>query len=214
MNTVTVNVRLEATSNCVKDADNHESLEEEAAMNMSTEQHQQIDQSIYTFIKQVLPAAAAEQGNVALDIEQQRQGAMRYAKQVLDTYFPLSQGSHQDVRSYVVYYNQLLAFLNDGSQSGLAQPKQFVALCGHKCEPSSIVLKNNGFHLEISIDPRGENGSRDSANIEDVQVEAAMMTIVNAQQPQGQHSWASLIKGGVARGQKHFTAKDGSDYCL
>ncbi|QLE84934.1 malate synthase [Shewanella sp. Scap07] len=185
-------------------------------MNMSTEQHQQIDQSIYNFIKQVLPVAAAEQalGNTALDVEQQRMASMRYAKQVLDTYFPLSQGSHQDVRSYVVYYNQLLAFFNDGTQSGLAQPKQFVALCGHKCEPSSIVLKNNGFHIEISIDPRGEYGSRDCANIEDVQVEAALMTIVNTDQPQGQHSWASLVKGGIGRGDKQFTAKDGSDYSL
>ena len=68
------------------------------------------------------------------------------AKELLDAQFPLAIGSHQDVTSYVVYYTHLLAFLKDGTQCGLQNPCQFVALTGHKSEPSSVVLKNNDTH--------------------------------------------------------------------
>ena len=53
---------------------------------------------------------------------------MTYSKSFLDKVFPLEQGSHQDVSSYVIYYKHLLAFFPDGSKSGLAIPNQFVAL--------------------------------------------------------------------------------------
>lgn len=138
--------------------------------------------------------------------------ATAYAKQVLDQHFPLSNGSHQDVCSYVIYYKQLLAFFADGSQSGLAEPKQFVALTGHKCEPTSLVLKNNGFHVEVSINRRGVYGCNDLAGIDDVQVEATLMTIVNSQQAPSQRSWTSLVSGQAGSCNKQFTSKDGTEY--
>ncbi|MFV7769673.1 malate synthase [Shewanella marisflavi] len=179
-------------------------------MNMHTEQ---LDQSIYNFIKQVMPMTLIN-GNNALAPQGQEHDTLTYAKQILDQYFPLDQGSHQDVCSYVIYYKQLLAFFADGSQSGLAQPKQFVALSGHKCEPSSLVLKNNGFHVEIAIDRRGEQGRHDLAGVNDVQVEAALMTIVNSEQSPCQRSWTSLVTGQADKHCKEFTSKDGNEYCL
>jgi len=182
-------------------------------MNIQAAQHNLIDQSIYNFIKQVIPMTLSN-GNTAIDQTNQTNNTMVYAKQILDQYFPLSVGSHQDVCSYVIYYNQLLAFFADGTQSGLEQPKQFVALTGHKCEPTSLVLKNNGFHVEISIDRRGTQGIEDLAGIDDVQVEAALMTIVNSEQAPNKRSWSSLVTGQAGCGGKQFTAKDGSDYQL
>lgn len=180
-------------------------------MNIQAEQHNQIEHSIYNFIKQVMPMTLIN-GNNALDRDNQDCDSMAYAKKILDQYFPLSHGSHQNVCSYVIYYKQLLAFFADGSQSGLAQPRQFVALTGHKCEPSSIVLKNNGFHVEISLDRRGDYGCHDLAGVDDVQVEAALMTIVNTHQAASQRSWTSLVNGQAGKDNKQFTSKDGNEY--
>lgn len=93
------------------------------------------------------------------------------AKAFLDEQFPLESGSHKDVKSYVVYYHHLLAFFNDGSQSGLVNPKHFVALCGHKCEPDSIVFKRNNFHVEIAINKKGNIGVTDPAHVQDIRIE-------------------------------------------
>lgn len=100
------------------------------------------------------------------------------AKEMLDRRFPLECGSHKDVKNYVVYYHHLLAFFEDGSQSGLKNPSQFVALCGHKCSPDSILLKEAGLHLEIVFDANGVNGRQDRANIQDIQAENNNCTIV------------------------------------
>ncbi|WP_110456222.1 malate synthase [Shewanella algidipiscicola] len=179
-------------------------------MNIHTQQSNLIDHSIYNFIKQVMPMTHAN-ANTALEQHSDCE-ATAYAKQVLDQHFPLSNGSHQDVCSYVIYYKQLLAFFADGSQSGLAEPRQFVALTGHKCEPTSLVLKNNGFHVEVSINRRGEYGCNDLAGIDDVQVEATLMTIVNSQQAPSQRSWTSLVSGQAGSCNKQFTSKDGTEY--
>ncbi|MCK4710776.1 MAG: malate synthase G, partial [Gammaproteobacteria bacterium] len=101
------------------------------------------------------------------------------AKEFLDDIFPLSSGSHHDVTSYVVYFQNLLAFFPDGSSMGLTDPKQFVALCGHKSEPCSILLKNNGLHVEIQIDRSGFTGEKDLAGVNDIIVEAAITAIMD-----------------------------------
>lgn len=134
------------------------------------------------------------------------------AKTFLDNQFPLANGSHLNVSSYVVYYTHVLAFMDDGSQSGLQNPCQFVALTGHKSEPSSIVLKNNDTHVEICFDRQGELGATDLANVEDIQV---AMPIKNLPTPYKQ--WISLIHSSCEPTEgncKVFTAKDGSDYKL
>lgn len=153
--------------------------------------------------------------------EQTNLQVMSYSKQFLDSVFPLEHGSHKNVKSYVVYYRHLLAFLDDGTQTGLLHPEQFVALSGHKENPSSIVLKTNGYHVEVLFNPCGTHGRKDMANIDDIQVE----TFETAQH---NRRWFSLIKKDRhfkldANGQpqyaclnvaKEFTNKDGEDYQL
>jgi malate synthase len=102
-----------------------------------------------------------------------------FAKRFLDENVPLAQGSHKDVKSYVVYYRHLLAFFADGSQSGLATPSQFVALCGHKCEPDAILLTHNDLHIELVIDRNGSIGKNDPANIQDIRLESALTSIID-----------------------------------
>lgn len=103
------------------------------------------------------------------------------AKDFLDEIFPLDQGSHHDVTSYMVYYHHLLAFFADGRQTGLKTPCQFVALNGQKADPESLLLKNNGLHVEIKFDPNGKNGIKDKAHIDDILIESALTTIMDCE---------------------------------
>ncbi len=171
-------------------------------MNILAEKNSVIEQSIWDSIRVGL--------NHHLMSKPFENNKLAYAKQLLDQYFPLTCGSHQNVCSYVVYYNQLLAFLADGQQSGLRQARQFVAFSGHKSEPSTILLENNGFHLEISL----AGSACDLAGIEDVQVEAKLMTILNQENMPLSRTWTSLITGLLHHPMKQFTAKDGSIYEL
>lgn len=184
----------------------------------------QFDQGFESFIK--------EEVTLISSLNDARiQQMMDYSKQFLDKVFPLSKGSHKDVRSYVVYYQHLLAFFEDGSQAGLANPKQFVALSGHKEDPTSIVLKNDeGYHVEIIINPNGKRGRRDAACIDDIQVETKIMDLgdvtIAANDESRQTTWFSMVRGDseiITRkdGQrickcidrrKDFTGKDGEEY--
>ncbi|MGO2354709.1 MAG: malate synthase G [Marinomonas foliarum] len=103
------------------------------------------------------------------------------AKDFLDEVFPLESGSHKDVISYVVYYHHLLAFFQDGSQTGLQQPCQLVAVNGQRSEPEAVLLKNNGLHVEVQFDRNGKNGVKDPANINDILIESALSTIMDCE---------------------------------
>ncbi|MDE8602006.1 malate synthase G [Marinomonas sp. RSW2] len=103
------------------------------------------------------------------------------AKAFLDDAFPLESGSHKDVSSYVVYYHHLLAFFDDGSQTGLKQPSQLVAVNGQRSDPEAVLLKNNGLHVEIHFDRNGQNGVKDKANINDIVIESALSAIIDCE---------------------------------
>lgn len=159
-----------------------------------------------------------------------------FAKDFLDDTFPLDKGSHNDVTSYLVYYQHLLACFDDGSTVGLKNPSQFVALCGHKEQPTDIVLKNNGLHVVLEIDRNGMNGSKDLAGIDDIQVESALTSIMDLAQSdsttnnkvQAYRNWMGLMRGSLHAEfdkdgehidrqlirDKRFTCKDGDDYPL
>ena len=173
--------------------------------------------------------------------EQRREALMAYSKSFLDKVFPLESGSHQDVTSYVVYYSHLLAFFADGSKSGLESSKQFVALSGHKSEPSSLLLQEGGFHVELRFDKNGPRGLKDLAGIDDIQVETTKALYAehaasndganngySDEDKLGRH-WVSLIRQGddehevlsqvltqglTTSAKKAFTGKDGQEYPL
>lgn len=71
--------------------------------------------------------------------------------EMLDQHFALQNGSHKDVKQYVVYFRHIMAFFADGSHCGLDKPKQFVAFLGCKESPESIVLKENNVHIELVL---------------------------------------------------------------
>ncbi|NQZ10548.1 MAG: malate synthase G [Algicola sp.] len=161
-----------------------------------------------------------------------------YAKTFLDETFALDHGSHVDVTSYLVYYQHLLAMFPDGSTQGLRDPGQFVALSGHKEQPTAVVLKNNGLHVVLEFDRNGSNGAKDLAGLQDIQIESALTTImdfedsVSAVDAQDKievyRHWLGLMQGNLETSfdkngetvtrqlakDKRFTCKDANDYDL
>jgi malate synthase len=51
--------------------------------------------------------------------------------------------------AYTVDGNKLAAKLKDGSTTGLADEKQFVGYQGDAAAPSSLLLRNNGIHIDM-----------------------------------------------------------------
>lgn len=104
-----------------------------------------------------------------------------YSREFLDATFPLSEGSHKDAVSYLVYFQNLMVTLADGSVVGLQNPAQFVAKSGPKDDPEAIVLRNADIHMEIRFDRNGNVGATDMANIDDIFIEAPSRTILGCE---------------------------------
>jgi len=100
-----------------------------------------------------------------------------YAANMLNETFPLNGASHQDVCQYHVVDGALAAEVDDGSSVGLASPEQFVGYTGDAADPSGVLLKHNGLHMEIQIDREDAVGKDEKAGVKDVLVESAVTTI-------------------------------------
>jgi malate synthase len=99
------------------------------------------------------------------------------ARQVLDQAAPLAMGSHRDATHYEVDADRLTVTLRDHARAGLAGPEQFVGYRGDAGNPTSVLLKHNGLHIEIVIDRARPIGQQDAAGVADVLLEAAITTI-------------------------------------
>ncbi|MDF4796173.1 hypothetical protein P3553_19050, partial [Vibrio parahaemolyticus] len=112
-------------------------------MNMLNFDKKEMQQQQRPFIAEAVFAVEA------VSAEQQSEKQVK-AKQLLDRMFPLENGSHQDVSSYVIDYRHVLAYFKDGTHSGLKSPKHFVAYTGEKEDPKSILFKDDsGNHVEV-----------------------------------------------------------------
>ena len=82
---------------------------------------------------------------------------------------------------------------------------QFIGFSGKKENPKSILIKNNGLHLDIIIDANSMIGKEDEANISDVVIESAISTIVDHEDSvaavdaedkvKGYRNWLGIMKG-------------------
>jgi malate synthase len=70
---------------------------------------------------------------------------------LLDSHFPLYEGSHREVTQYRVYFDCLLAHLKSGRCVGLSNPSEFFEFGGDKECPSSIVLRNTEQQIELTL---------------------------------------------------------------
>jgi len=102
---------------------------------------------------------------------------MDYAGHVLDEAAPLAKGSHKDATAYRLADQALTVTLADGGETGLAQPEKFAGYLGAPDAPTSILLCNNGLHIELQIDRNHLIGKDHPAGVKDVVLEAALTTI-------------------------------------
>lgn len=104
-----------------------------------------------------------------------------WVRQFLDESLPLENGSYQDIAAFSVVDKQLRIKQQNGTQTTLRTPAQFVGYRGETAAPTAILLKNNGLHIELQIDASGRIGKDDPAHINDVIVEAAISTILDCE---------------------------------
>jgi malate synthase len=154
-----------------------------------------------------------------------------YAREFLDSAVPLESGTWSDATGFKIEDGQVLVELGDGlsgeddssrerSSVGLARPEQFVGYTGELGSPQwSILLRNNGLHIEVLIDPESPVGSTDRAGVKDVVLESAITTIMDFEDSVaavdaedkvlGYRNWLGLNRGDlseeVAKGDKTFT---------
>ena len=102
-----------------------------------------------------------------------------FARNFLDQAVPLAQGSHRDASGYRVEGGQLVVALQNGSTTGLQDAAQFVGHQGDAAAPTSVLLVNNGLHIDILINRATPIGQADAAGVADVVVEAALSTILD-----------------------------------
>ena len=86
-----------------------------------------------------------------------------YAREFLDKAVPLDGARHNEVAAWIVKEGALVARLADGRETGLQSPDKFVAFSGSPTNPETILLCNNGLHIEICIDEESVIGSTDPA---------------------------------------------------
>ncbi|NKB29449.1 MAG: malate synthase G [Rhodobacteraceae bacterium] len=133
-----------------------------------------------------------------------------WAKDFLDRAAPLASGRHADCAGYTVVAGALVP--------PLADPDQFVGFTGDPSSPDSILLLNNGLHIEIDVSRKGSIGATDPAGVNDIRLEAAITVIMDLEDSVAcvdaedkvvaYRNWLGLMRGdleeSVTKGGKTF----------
>ena len=142
-----------------------------------------------------------------------------YGREFLNESLALIEGTHSEATQYAIEHKQLVVRLKSGDKTALQQPEQFVGFNGPMDNPSAILCKHNGLHIEIQIDPQSPIGQTDLAGIKDIVLESALSTIQDCEDSiaavDGEdktavyRNWLGLMKGNLAeklqKGGKEIT---------
>ena len=130
---------------------------------------------------------------------------IEFAKNFLDKNFTIDNASYSDVNSFNIKNGRLEISLLNGETTNLINNNQFQGYHGSAEQPAGVLLKNNGLHAEIQIDPHHSVGATDPAGIKDVLLESAITTIQDCEDSvaavDGEdkvavyRNWLGLMKG-------------------
>ena len=107
------------------------------------------------------------------------QRVIDWCRHFLDDVIPLTAGSHADATGYSLEDGGLLVRQATGLPTTLSHASQLVGYTGDPAAPASVLLSNNGLHIEIVIDRGHPIGASDPAGVADVVMEAAVTTIMD-----------------------------------
>jgi len=165
------------------------------------------------------------------------QAVIAQAAAFLDQAAPLAKGRHADATAYRIEKGRLAIAIKDGA-TALAHPDRFAGFAGDPANPSAVLLRNNGLHVEIAIDRAHPIGRSSAAGVKDVVIEAALTTIqdfedsiaaVDAEDKTAAYAnWLGLMKGDLVEnfdkdgrtisrtmvGDRAYTAPDGKPLLL
>ena len=123
-----------------------------------------------------------------------------HAKAFLDRTVPLAEGSYADVAGFSVIDGALSPALKDAAQ--------FVGFAGEAMAPTSVLMVQNGLHIELIVDRSSAIGASDPAGLSDVVLESALSTIcdledsvaaVDAEDKVAAYrNWLGLMKGDLS----------------
>ena len=152
-----------------------------------------------------------------------REAVVARAAQFLDETFPLTSGSHAEVSAYDADAEGLKATVA-GSVVTLRDPAAYV---GRRTEggDTGLVLRHNGLHVELVVNPGHPIGAASASGLRDVVVEAALSAIqdcedsvaaVDAEDKVAVYAnWLGLMKGDLAdsfeKGGKTMTRRLAGD---
>lgn len=143
----------------------------------------------------------------------------------LDEAVPLNDANHSEVISYSVDGGHLKASTEGEVKVGLQIAEQFVGYSGDEAAPNSLLLRNNGLHVEIQIDRNHPVGASSKAGVKDVVLESALSTIQDCEDSVAAvdgadkavvyRNWLGLMKGDLsetfAKGGKQQTRRLNQD---
>lgn len=146
------------------------------------------------------------------------QKVIAWGRDFLDKAVPLEGASHADVDRYAVIDGYLAAHVGD-QEHRLLDKAAYRGFSGNLDDPASILLRHNGLHIEIQIDPSHVVGKDDKAGVKDIVLEAAVSTIMDFEDSVaavdgrdkvvGYRNWFGLNTGDlqekVAKGDKTIT---------
>jgi len=128
-----------------------------------------------------------------------------YGRALLDDAVPLAGGSHARATAYRIVDGALRVGLEGGNAVGLAEPAHFAGYNGPADAPTEVLLKNNGLHIILQIDPAHPVGSDDLAHVKDIVLESAVTVIQDcedsvaaadgADKAEVYRNWLGLMKG-------------------
>ncbi len=125
----------------------------------------------------------------------------------LDTHVALDGRSYRDAAGFSCVDGKLVVILQDGGTAALADPAKFAGFTGDTAQPDGVLLRNNGLHIEITIDRTHAIGRADAAGISDIRLEAALTAICDledsiaavdaADKVAAYRNWLGLMKGDI-----------------